>query len=95
VNAHYDLKWFSPPNIIKTLVPAVTAALKNTAPAFSARQSMSIRTGKIIIKNRKSAKTSAKIGVKNQMVRMSWMKTIFRSRSIVPNVIGKKIVCCS
>lgn len=37
VNAHYDLKWFSPPNIIKTLVPAVTAALKNTAPAFSAR----------------------------------------------------------
>jgi hypothetical protein len=34
VNAHYDLKWFSPPNIIRTLVPAVTAALKNTAPAF-------------------------------------------------------------
>jgi hypothetical protein len=37
VNAHYDLKWFSPPNIIRTLVPAVTAALKNTAPAFNAR----------------------------------------------------------
>jgi uncharacterized Zn finger protein (UPF0148 family) len=40
-------------------------------------------------------KNFAKTGVKNQMVRMSWMKTIFRSRSIAPNVIGKKIVCCS
>ena len=34
VTAYYDLKWFSPPNIIRTLVLAVTAALKNTAPAF-------------------------------------------------------------
>jgi len=63
--------------------------------ARTAAQSMSIRTGKTIIKNRKSTKTSAKTGVKNQMVRMSWMKTKFRSRSIAPNVIGKKIVCCS
>jgi hypothetical protein len=63
--------------------------------ARTAAQSMSIRTGKTVIKNRKSTKTSAKTGVKNQMVRMSWMKTIFRSRSIAPNVIGKKIVCCS
>ena len=30
-----------------------------------------------------------------QLVRMSWMETKFRSRSIAPNVIGKKIVCCS
>ena len=54
-----------------------------------------LRTGKTIIKNRKPTKTSAKTGVKNQMVRMSWMETKFRSRSIAPNVVGKKIVCCS
>jgi hypothetical protein len=44
VNAHYDLKWFSPPNIIRTLVPAVTAALKNTAPAFSLSKNLGLLT---------------------------------------------------
>jgi hypothetical protein len=34
VSAHYNLKWLSPPNIIRTLVPAVATSLKNTAPAF-------------------------------------------------------------
>jgi hypothetical protein len=34
VSAHFNLKWFSLPNIIGTLVPAVAASLKNTVPAF-------------------------------------------------------------
>jgi hypothetical protein len=31
---HYNLKWFSPPNIVWALPPAVAASLKNTVPAF-------------------------------------------------------------
>ncbi len=34
VSAHYNLKWFSPPNIVWALPPAVGASLKNTVPAF-------------------------------------------------------------
>jgi hypothetical protein len=32
--AHYNLKWFSSPNIVWALVPAVAAYLKNTVSAF-------------------------------------------------------------
>jgi hypothetical protein len=38
VNARYDLKWFSPPNIIRTMVPAVTAALKKHSSSIQAHQ---------------------------------------------------------
>jgi len=34
VSAHYNLKWFSPPNIVWALVPTVAASLKNTVSAF-------------------------------------------------------------
>jgi hypothetical protein len=34
VSVHFKLKWFSPPNIIWALVPAVAASLKNTVSAF-------------------------------------------------------------
>jgi hypothetical protein len=34
VTAYYDLKWFSSPNIVWALPPAVATSLKNTVPAF-------------------------------------------------------------
>jgi hypothetical protein len=34
VGTHFNLKWFSPPNVVRALPPAVATSLKNTVPAF-------------------------------------------------------------
>jgi len=34
VSTHYNLKWLSPPNIVRTLVPAVASTLENAVLAF-------------------------------------------------------------